>query len=346
MNLSNSPATDNRKPTTLLCVSDTHGNLAAMEGIAQETGADAIVHAGDFGFYDQESVARLTDRELGLRIRHSHLEADIRKKALSLSRPELEDLVTSHGLLGDFPKVIGGKMTFSRPVHAVWGNHEDKDVVERLWQGRLQINNLHPVHESASRRVGRFNLFGLGGNLLVGRKLEQKPLGGGGGRVWSVLTQYARLVEHAASLPKEPGEVRVLVTHVSPGKEPFIRHLASLIRADLAVSGHMDPPVASSWTEFGVMSHREASDGLRRTLDAMGPHIDATRSRIKKDVALDAALATLTEIGDEYIEERRWRRSAGVRPFFNLPDSPKGWLLLRDREEGLEVEQITRMATL
>jgi predicted phosphodiesterase len=38
-------------------VSDTHGDLMLMNTIAREAEADTMVHAGDFGFYDGDSVS-------------------------------------------------------------------------------------------------------------------------------------------------------------------------------------------------------------------------------------------------------------------------------------------------
>ena len=38
------------------------------------------------------------------------------------------------------------------------------------------------------------------------------------------------------------GEKRILVRHVSPGKEAFITHMGIHCSSDLTVSGHMGPP--------------------------------------------------------------------------------------------------------
>lgn len=54
-----------------LLISDTHGKLGVITELAARTKADAVIHAGDFGFYDNESCARLADRELRLLLIHS-----------------------------------------------------------------------------------------------------------------------------------------------------------------------------------------------------------------------------------------------------------------------------------
>jgi hypothetical protein len=51
----------------------------------------------------------------------------------------------------------------------------------------------------------------------------QRPIAGGGGKIWSTLSQYAELVQmvEKESAPDGP---RLFVSHVSPGKEPiFVR---------------------------------------------------------------------------------------------------------------------------
>jgi len=57
----------------LLLISDTHGRLAVIGELAHRVRADAVIHAGDFGFFDDGSFERLADRELRLHIAHSDL---------------------------------------------------------------------------------------------------------------------------------------------------------------------------------------------------------------------------------------------------------------------------------
>lgn len=39
----------------ILLVSDTHGKLDCINQLAEKTKADLVIHAGDFGFYDDSS---------------------------------------------------------------------------------------------------------------------------------------------------------------------------------------------------------------------------------------------------------------------------------------------------
>ncbi|MFI4937216.1 MAG: metallophosphoesterase [Candidatus Berkiellales bacterium] len=54
-----------------LLISDTHGNLDIINHLIDKTKADLVIHAGDFGFYDESSYQHLSSRELLLLITHS-----------------------------------------------------------------------------------------------------------------------------------------------------------------------------------------------------------------------------------------------------------------------------------
>jgi hypothetical protein len=55
----------------ILLISDTHGNLDIINETAKKTNADSVIHAGDFGFYDEQIILRLSRRELRLLVTHS-----------------------------------------------------------------------------------------------------------------------------------------------------------------------------------------------------------------------------------------------------------------------------------
>ncbi len=118
-------------PIRLLLISDTHGRLGIIDALASHVRADVVIHAGDFGFYDDGSYGRLSARELRLQVVHSDLSRSDKERILNLL-PD-ERIVAAREILplSEFPAYVEGRRDFSVPVHAVWGNHEDKDVVER-----------------------------------------------------------------------------------------------------------------------------------------------------------------------------------------------------------------------
>lgn len=110
----------------LLLLSDTHGRLGIINELATNVRADAVIHAGDFGFFDHGSFERLSDHELKPHVAHSGLMQTENNQVLALSRNDLIETVREHRLLDGFQSCLDGVKSFQVPVHAVWeGNHED-----------------------------------------------------------------------------------------------------------------------------------------------------------------------------------------------------------------------------
>ena len=120
-------------PMRLLSISDTHGKLRIINELASHVQADAVIHVGDFGFYDDGSFERLSAREFRLQIVHSDLSRSDKERLLDLFPDERIVAAGEILPLSEFPAYIEGCRNFNFPVYAVWGNHEDKDVVERLF---------------------------------------------------------------------------------------------------------------------------------------------------------------------------------------------------------------------
>ena len=245
----------------ILLVTDTHGrNLDLISSYAAEMNAERCIHAGDFGFYRENSVDAFTKRELSLLIEHGNLPED-QKSALreDASTDELRALVAQNRLTGDFLEYLAGRKRFACPVCATWGNHDDAEVV--LDMIRAPVPNLTVLHENAFLDLGDIALLGLGGNCLPWQTivstngLLQRPfaascrrgtLPGSRVRPTSVLVQYARLLKTARSIPA--GRHVVLVTHASPLVEPFLELVAWQTGAEVTVSGHMGRPDGETGT--------------------------------------------------------------------------------------------------
>ncbi len=249
--------------TKLLLITDTHGNLKVINDLVRKTGCDAVVHAGDFGFYDDESVDRLSDREIWLFIKHSKLDPETKKGLLNASDSERRDYIRFHLPLSDLPFFLNCEERFEVPVYAVWGNHEDSELVKRFWRGTLEVENLNVLHENQSFQFDGLHIFGLGGNFLVGKKLFQVPIAGQAGKVWSVLSQYRALLEHVSQKSNQD-DVRLFITHVSPAFEPFMTLLAAHLGSHINLSGHMGFPETTQWVEA---DKRTFDSSKKRMLD-------------------------------------------------------------------------------
>ena len=311
-----------------LLISDTHGKLGIINRLVADVQADAVIHAGDFGFYDEGSYERLSERELRLQIVHSDLSSTDKERILALPCEERMAAARKDCPLSELPLYIDQGKHFDVPVYAVWGNHEDKHVVERFFRGELEVENLHVLTGRNAYQVGPALVYGVGGNLLGGSKFLQQPIAGGAGKIWSTLSQYAELIK-AVDEQTDQQRFRIFVTHVSPGKEPFIEFLAARTRANFTVSGHMGPPICMVWNPFAISSVDEATRRLRNGLGEMRKTC-LGRSPTKAKWAEDA-FALIGQLPEDTVhvgrgtKVPRWYRGM---THINLPDAHVGYAVL------------------
>ncbi|HNU02276.1 MAG: metallophosphoesterase [Kiritimatiellae bacterium] len=314
--------------TRILLVSDTHGKLSPINRLALENNCEAVIHAGDFGFSDDESIGRLSDREVALHIRHSELNPERKKEILAQPPAEQREFVKRSLPLSELPDFLRGEKKFDVPIYAVWGNHEDVDVIRRFRCGDYAVDRLHLLHEAVSYHMGHIHIFGLGGNFLVGKKLWQTPIAGGRGKVWSVLPQYAQLVE-TVQANRQPDEIGIFVSHVSPGKEPFITLIGAQAGCGLIVSGHMDPPLPMVWNEFAIREPQEAVarlEGRLKEIEATYSALDDTNRQ-----AMEFAWLRVQTVpkGKLYVGRRHHVPEWFIRMLnVNLPDAAMGHAIL------------------
>lgn len=345
MNIRNQPPPREKKPgTRLLLLSDTHGALSQIDELAAQVGADAVLHAGDFGFYDDGSVDRLEARELFLRVIHSDLPDAEKKRAKKLSGDKMRSFLRSELPLSELSAWLREGRGFRVPVFAVWGNHEDRVVIEDLLAKRARVENLHLLHDAADHRVGPFDLFGLGGNIVPGLLADEpSPLAGRGGKVWTTLAQIGGLIK-AMQRPKESGRVRVLVSHLSPGREPLLGHLCARLGVDLTVSGHMGSPWTAVWEEFSVRNPEESNRRLRDAQAVLAPVLERPLPddpRLRAHV--EEARSLLASLPEPVVDERgaimpRWYRGCF---HVNLPDVPDGYAVLTEADGHLSLETVS-----
>ena len=316
----------------LLLISDTHGTLGLIDELADRVRAEAVIHAGDFGFFDDGSPERLSDRELRLQVTHSDIPSTEKTRMGQLPRDQLIEQVRNHRLLGEFQSYLEGRKSFHVPVYAVWGNHEDKSVVEKLCRRNTTVANLHILHHRQGYRLGTAFVYGLGGNLLPGSKMMQSPVAGGGGKIWSTLSQYCDLVETAgvepAGMVDPPTGLRIFVSHLSPGKEPFVEFIGARTRADLTVSGHMGAPNTMVWNPFAVRSPEEAE---RRIRDGLETVRQACLVATANAQWVEKAFTLIGQIPEDTVNIGRREKAASWyrrMTHINLPDADAGYAVI------------------
>ncbi|WP_131793991.1 metallophosphoesterase family protein [Fluoribacter gormanii] len=301
----------------ILLLSDTHGSLDIINQLVAQTNADMVIHAGDFGFYDDQSIHRLSPRELRLLICHS----PVWQKYNVDKQTELEQLieiVKEEKLLGDFPDYIAGVKQFSVPVYAVWGNHEDVEVLKRLTTD-LKINNLNLLDEQHFYQVHQgdnleFSLYGLGGNFLAGKKLFDQPIAGNGGKVWTTLHQLGVLYKQL----KNKDKPSIFVSHVSPGKEPLLSRLISHFMPNFWISGHMGAPFTCTWNQFTIRDMNESLNWFETDIEFIEEQYQ--QGKLTEEASLAYELIKRPLAGDDSWFKRMWN--------INLPDVQDGHALL------------------
>lgn len=310
----------------LLLLSDTHGDLSLINELAKKVNAEAVIHAGDFGFYDKESVHRLSERELHLMLVHSD-KVSSEAKRRHYSHSELKKAAIDYNLLGDFSSFISGEQEFSVPVYAVWGNHEDKNVVEQLRAG-LAIKNLHLLDERRIYEIGGMSLFGLGGNILPGQKMFDRAIAGYGGKIWSTLDQIGALLAIAES---DRSPTKIFVSHVSPGKEPLLIRMMLRIAPNFMISGHMGTPFTSVWNQFAI---HPTENSFFDWLDQNSSGYNAIWNLAKKYELTENQQVALNHLAAKKFNRIKGKRGVTEPEFLrkmwvvNLPDAKVGHSVL------------------
>ncbi len=298
-----------------LLISDTHGKLDIINQLIDKTNADIVIHAGDFGFYDETSYQHLSARELLLLITHSpyRKEYSLDKK---MSKDNLIEIVKKHQLLGDFDDYLNHLKKFQKPVYVVYGNHEDVGVIKTLKANAivnfhlLDEDNIYSINENNELA---FKIFGLGGNFLVGQKMLNKPIAGGAGKVWVTLHQFGELYQKLEDKTKPS----IFVSHVSPGKEPLLTRLIIHFMPKFWISGHMGAPYTCVWNQFTIREMDESIAWFDSQLDRLDA-LQLDNATTEAKLAYDLIKCEIQR--DEYWFRRLWN--------INVPDAKDGYAVL------------------
>ncbi len=82
------------------------------------TQSDAVIHAGELGFYDDGSYERLSDRELRLLIVHSSLPWQEKNRILGPGRDARVDAARESRLVNEFQSCLEGESALRVLVYA------------------------------------------------------------------------------------------------------------------------------------------------------------------------------------------------------------------------------------
>ncbi|KAG1787648.1 uncharacterized protein HD556DRAFT_1246452 [Suillus plorans] len=372
MNSSSRPASSSTRPTVspnsrpqvnthtkvldtthgrILCIADIRGRLSGLNDLAREANAKAIIHTGDFGFFESNSLDRINDRTLRHLTMYSPLIPSTQRTHF-LAPDNTSQAIRATvdiSLLSEFPLLLSGQLKLSIPVYTVWGACEDVVILEKFRAGIYNIDNLHVLDEATTYclDVGgvKLRLLGLGGALVPHKMFDNgdgsATIAGGQGTMWTTALQIGELVDTAQRV-FDPTETRLLVTHASPGREGIMAQLALVLKADLSISAGLHFRYASSYNEFSVQSDLE---GFRHKLIAGKEAFDKVWDSVKQQVdtvidehqrvLLDKALSVIERVPNaQGPEEPSWKNCWN----WNLCDAAFGSLVLDVKDGRISAE--------
>ncbi|QFZ30229.1 hypothetical protein EJF18_70307 [Clavispora lusitaniae] len=317
----------------LVAVSDIQGNWDALDLIAGQHKAGAIIHTGNFGFWNSGTVGRASD--VGY-LKQIVAFSDVlpQKTVLALNNlstingsaahksgdkpvesPDFKDELAKVESLSHMDKYISGEKTLPCPVYTIVGPLDDPVIVEEVMCGAVDIPNLHIVsHDQAytlkvSENGPDVQLYGLGGNLKVHSLFDNGSvdgrLCGKVGDLWITLAQVAHLFLNHQSLQENGPSIKIFMSHSPVIKTPLLEHLAIITGADFTISQglHFKYPVSGNGMSFVdsmggsagyIENYRSKFSRLRMILGELWLVIKDDVNRI---LAADTEMRNLIELG-------------------------------------------------
>ncbi|GMK54175.1 hypothetical protein CspeluHIS016_0107610 [Cutaneotrichosporon spelunceum] len=257
----------------ILCVADIRGDYHELNRLIREHEAAAVIHTGDFGFLNADSLERMGDKILRHLLQYSPLIPPITRSQLLSIPPQagraalIQQLNSSsiHFPLSQFPHLLSGAITFPVPVFTVWGLIEDVRIVEKFRTGEYEVNNLTVIDEASSALIQtagiKLRLFGLGGAVALHKLFDNgegfATIAGGQGTMWTTALQLGELVD-TAQRNYDPTETRMLVTSAPVTRTGLLSLLTLGVKADLTISGGLHFRYPASLNDFAVSGDFDA----------------------------------------------------------------------------------------
>lgn len=179
----------------ILFVADIRGNLSHFNDLATQYNPDLIIHTGNFGFLDDDSVSRIHESYLRHIVEFSPLLShDLILQISQLSKVSGDsvhhlsnDNVNLKNLLIDqnisqLPQFLTGELKLNVPVYTIYGMCEDSYVINKFRYGLYKIPNLHIIDDCSLHLIKFKNnantiqsilLSGLGGSLSYHKLFHQ-----------------------------------------------------------------------------------------------------------------------------------------------------------------------------
>ncbi|GMM31890.1 hypothetical protein DAMA08_046350 [Martiniozyma asiatica (nom. inval.)] len=270
----------------LLLVAETRGQISLLNELAVKESADAIIHTGNFGFFDVDSVERIHESYLRHIVEFSPLlPRDLVQKVAALSKvngdsvlhlstqqENLKGLLKGH-TLSELPRYISGELKLTVPLYTVYGMCEDSTVINKFRHGVYKVHNLNIIDDAHVHCIDMAGtsvlLAGIGGSLSYHKLFHQGstqaapsansilPVSGDPGNIWITMLQLGQLIESFLKFSEGNSEkfnraIKIFVTHHSPAREPLLEHLAMFFKMDYTISSSLHFKYTASFNELCV----------------------------------------------------------------------------------------------
>ena len=280
----------NTNNVKILVVADIRGNLSYFNTLSKIHNPDFIIHTGNFGFIDNESISKIHESYLRHIVEFSPLlSKDLILKISQLSKVQGDSvhhlsndninlksiLLNSNQQISQLMDFINGDKNLNIPVYTIYGMCEDSNVINKFRNGTYKINNLHIIDDYNLHSI-KFNngsqsilLAGIGGSLSYHKLFHQGtsnniiplssiiPISGDPGNIWITMLQLGKLfhslLEYSENNPNEYNKsIKILVTHQSPTREPLLEHLSIFFKFDYTISNSLHFKYISSFNDLTI----------------------------------------------------------------------------------------------
>ncbi|CCJ28733.1 unnamed protein product, partial [Pneumocystis jirovecii] len=363
--------------TRILCVADIRGNISFLNELSKKVNAQYIIHTGDFGFHDNSSLDRMSERYISFFIFFSPNSKRTLRHIVQYSpliKPYYRSKFTTNNsiesirntisrselIISELSLFLSGVKELLVPVYTIWGSCEDVHVLEKFRSGEYMIKNLHIIDEHSSKclNVGdiKLRLFGLGGAIIMHKLFDngegRTTIAGGQGTMWSTVLQMGELL-HTADRVWDSSEVRIFVTHHSPGREGLLKQISLALKADFTISAGLHFRYGSSYNDFSVTP--STAHYLQKLATSRAQFMDVWETvkdeveLLVKDIQKDHLYSVINLVEsmpqeDMLKNETSFQNGEKVDSAFkntwnfNLPDATYGWVTLSISEGRISAE--------
>ncbi|ABN66502.2 predicted protein [Scheffersomyces stipitis CBS 6054] len=278
----------------ILTISDIQGNLHAIpelynQELQKGNPIDAIIHTGNFGFWDNDTIDEYKDLSyLKQIVAFSEvLEPEIVEElnnitAITIPAPTpmhipalmfRSKLAESHNSISQFSMYLKGEFRFPCPVYTIFGPLDDPKIVEKIHSKEYVVSNLFLIDHTHNWEIvtplesqPNIRLYGIGGTLKIhslfdNGNLNYASCSGKVGELWITLIQVAELYinfmntstyDPTSNSPTSSGTINIFVSHAPVIKMPLLEHLAIITGADFTISQglHFRYPVMGNGMSF------------------------------------------------------------------------------------------------